>query len=115
MTPNIRAKNGVIAFKAPDKELGISAPALANKYAGIKLPMVPEIERYSQSLEFNCLYDFTKKKTATEPAKTSLNEANCIGSKDTSPFFISIKALPHTKPRNRRVIMVLGSNFTAQK
>lgn len=45
ITPNIRAKNGVMAFNAPDKELGISAPALANKYAGIKLPMVPEMER----------------------------------------------------------------------
>ena len=76
MTPNIKAKNGVIAFNAPDKELGISAPALANKYAGIKLPIVPEMERYNQSLEFNCLYDFTKKKTATLPAKTNLREAN---------------------------------------
>lgn len=73
----MRAKKGVKAFRAPEYELGISVLALANKYAGIRLPSVPAKAKNIQSFRSIVLKYLKKKKTATEPAKTNLRDATC--------------------------------------
>lgn len=78
----------------------------------MKLPKVPDNAKNNQSFLAGTLMCLTKKKTATEPANTSLNEASCIGLNETNPRFMRMKALPQTNPKNNKTAMVLASNFT---
>lgn len=102
--PMMIVNKGVSAFRTPVKELAKPVSALANKNAGIRLPIAPVM-----SNSFNCLADNLRNLgnamgINTNPAQVILMAPTSSGEKTTKPRLISRKENPHTIERDMSII-----------
>lgn len=102
--PIISVQIGVRLFRSPATELLIWVCAKENRNAGIPLPVRPtatNLYHCDQSISFLCQYTIGAKANDDIPNR---KQANCIGSKASNDFLISIKEHPQTILRNKRMI-----------
>lgn len=85
---------GVNEFIIPAMELSILVCAVANKNAGIKIPIMPERNGFQYWFAGSAFKFRNAKGNSTIDAAVTLNAPTSLGANTNNPFFIRIKDVP---------------------
>ena len=99
---------GERVFSMPATELSMWSCAVANKNAGIKMPIIPDKKSFERCFDFTCLLFITANGNKTSPAMVTLRPATSPGEKTSNPRFIKMNEVPQIKARMRSRMIERG-------